>query len=73
MLTFSVKRENVYEVSFDKIKLGELEMNDDGFYYYFPFIMNGGAISGWILLEIGNKLEELNTGYNRTISNYFNS
>ena len=71
MLTFSIKRENVYLVSFKDVKLGEIGMLDDGVYYYFPYVITG-AISGWVLLKIYQKLEELNYNYNKKIDNYIN-
>lgn len=71
MLTFSVKRENVYLVSFKEVKLGEIAMLEDGVYYYFPYLITG-AISGWVLLEIYQRLKELNNDYEKMLNDYIN-
>lgn len=57
-----------YEVLFklNDRKIGDFLMENDGYFYFFP-ILNGGFWEAHILIEIGNKLNELNKEWDETI------
>ena len=57
----------IYNVSFNNITVGELILGDDGSYAYFPINFNGSCISSWVLKDIANKLDELNSGWEELI------
>ena len=62
-----------YKISFNKANLGELEMLDDGFYYWFPgpSMSGSGCISSWILKDIYDRIEDLNREWNNIINKEF--
>lgn len=55
-LTFN-KVHNYYLISYNDKYLGSIELID-GNYYYNTIGING-YLSGWILIEIANKIKEL--------------
>jgi hypothetical protein len=60
------QKDNIYEV---KVKLtnkliGHFIHGGDGFYYFTPYdYIDGGFWSDYSLIEIGNKLKEINGPY----------
>ncbi|HNR55116.1 MAG TPA: hypothetical protein PKJ19_08120 [Flavobacteriales bacterium] len=40
--------------------IGHLHQLDDGFFYFFPEGLRGGAWDAWWMREIADKLDELN-------------
>lgn len=60
-----------YKTTFNNIILGSLIMTEDGFYKWFPTDFNGSCIEEWVLLDIANKLKELNKDINKNIKDYF--
>lgn len=66
-----IKTEHGYDVMHENgVKLGEIESGLDGFYHFW----DEGREGYWpaeLLLDIGNKLKELNEEWQKNIDNYF--
>lgn len=58
-LTYTSGIYNSFAVSFNNISLGELIIDDDGYYVWYPS-QKYGYLEAWVLKDIANKLEELN-------------
>lgn len=58
-LTYTSGIYNSFVVSFNNVSLGELIINDDGHYVWYPS-HKYGYLEAWVLKDIANKLEELN-------------
>ena len=57
-----------YEVQFESRTIGKFIMDVDG-YFYFEFIKDKqGLWSDYILLELGNKLKDVNKEWNDEVS-----
>jgi len=69
MITFT-KEGYFYSVCFNSIPLGEIELNTDGFYVYWP-LPRPGYLSQELLLEIYKKLKELNEPWEEVIKEEF--
>lgn len=57
------KNENLYEIRVETSNklIGHFIPSDDGFYYFADNgCQNGGLWSDYVLIEIGNKLKEIN-------------
>jgi hypothetical protein len=60
-----------YVVTYENgVVMGELAQDVDGCYYWYPEL-RGGFISAWVLLSIGNKLNELNEPYEKELEEFF--
>ena len=62
----SIGNDNSFNVSFKHLSLGELIINDDGYYRWFP-VSRDGYLDAWVLKDIVNKLEELNKPWDEKI------
>jgi len=49
-----------YSVYVGTVFMGHLSIGDSCEYYYWPKSNLYGCVSGWFLLEVGNKINELN-------------
>ena len=63
--------QNIYTIDFNKIELGEFVMLEDGYYSWFPPYFNGSCLDQWVILDIGNKLVELNRDWDNKIKEEF--
>ena len=61
MLTYTRLKYGNYVVQDNGQYLGWLVQELDGFFTYHPAISTGGTLFSWILRELAEKLEELNT------------
>ena len=75
MLVFPVTKDNEYEVRVESNNklLGEFVLNIDGF-YHFKILDTpiSGLWSDYVLLEIANKLTEINQPWKEHVDKYFN-
>lgn len=55
----SIGNDNSFNVSFKHLSLGELIINDDGYYAWYPSHKDG-YLDAWVLKDIVTKLDELN-------------
>lgn len=66
-LTFK-KNEYTYSVVAPNGKMvGSLQALDDGFLYFFPDGLSGGAWTAWWMREVADKLDELNKPWRERI------
>ena len=63
-----VNHNGVYDVMLGDRKIGEMFMEVDGFYVFAEEPFMKGYWDEWILLELGNKLKELNTEWEAQIA-----
>lgn len=63
--------ESNYEIVFENgAKLGDLQRDVDGYFYWWPVNpSNGGCLQSWILRNLADKMDELNRGWDKTINN----
>lgn len=50
------------------VRLGDYLRGDDGYYMFWPDMSRSGAWPGYLLQEIGSRLDELNTEWDREVS-----
>jgi len=60
--------ENCYKVDFENTTIGEFIRDVDGYFYFALLKDNQGLWSDYILLEIGNKLKDLNKDWNEHLT-----
>ena len=71
-ISFNKINNQKYDVIFENgIKLGELLMDCDG-YFYFWFERCDGSWESWVLRIICDKMDEINKPWNDEIYKYFN-
>ena len=59
-----------YDVYFGKIKLGMIQMDVDGYYHMWFDENTTGFVDSWVLLELGEKMNQLNKPYDDSIKKY---
>jgi hypothetical protein len=72
-LTFTEISKSNIEVSFNKINLGSLICIEDGFFYWFTPNFKGTCIANWALIQIIDKINELNMEYKKSLDEYFSN
>jgi hypothetical protein len=70
-LTFNEISKNNIEISFNKIGLGSLILLENGYFNWFPTNFNGSCIDKWVLIQIVEKLNELNRDYENQLNENF--
>lgn len=65
LLTFTKhKLHEQYIVFYKNMELGDISLDVDGYWYFYPSLNNNnGYWSDWMLLEILTKLRQLNAKY----------
>lgn len=72
-ITFKEVNKYCYDILFDnRPLLGQLSIEEDGYFHWFPELTNEGRIDSWVLKEIYLKLEELNKEWNDIINKELN-
>lgn len=72
MLNFVSLKDGVCDVFYENgVKLGQLLMEVDGFYVFYPDL-NGGFWQEHVLKQLADKLKSLNEKWNAEINEYFN-
>ena len=67
MLKFTISpTNNVYSVTYNKVDVGELYQEIDGYYVWDPADLQG-YLSAWFLRDIANKLDDLNRDWNEEL------
>ena len=62
-----------YRIEFKPNKyLGDFIMEIDGYFVWYPDFSNFGFYSDYVLLELGNKLKELNKDWDNKIKQELN-
>jgi hypothetical protein len=56
-----------YDIHVNTVYIGSFEIDVDGYFNYYDDRNNGGFIPSWLLLELGNKLVELNYEWDKEI------
>jgi hypothetical protein len=56
----------------NNVLMGDIMMDNDGFFYFWPDL-KGGFWEAYILLELGNKLNELNKPWEDEVNKYFDN
>lgn len=61
-----------YKVLFEnRVYLGDILRDFDGFYYFFPDLSPGGYWDEALLISIGTKMKELNEPFRKELEEFF--
>lgn len=60
-----------YTLYFGELEVGKIEMDVDGFFYWWDNEDLHGCSSSWELKEIARHLDELNKPYEDSLNEYF--
>ncbi len=58
-----------YACHFDKVFIGSMDLDSDGFYYFKPSkaFSGGEVVAGWVLRDLAHKLEALNEAHTQKL------
>lgn len=67
-----IENDRNYHVYFDKKKIGDFDLDVDGYYHFWPNPSLNGSTTSNILRLIADELDKVNKDWDDNIKEYFN-